>query len=157
MLRASVLVLTSHGVVSVNLFPFRSPCVCHWRQFAARVAGALFCAVLFLAAHPDGARAAQAAAEKSPPVDKPAPSPGPVPLAELSAQAEAATVNLRAIAAAAASNEVLAAIERELPPLTRELDARLRESSRILAQRPSLELLRNLERSWQTMRATLAT
>src|SRR5688500_10383079 len=135
MLRANVLFLIPHGVVSVNVFPFRSSSVCRWRQFSARALAALFCALLVPAAHAQPT----------------------IPLAELSAQAEAATVNLRAIAAGAASNDVLAAIERELPPLTRELDARLREHARILSQRPSLQLLRNLELAWQTVRNTVAT
>src|SRR5688572_15217205 len=74
----------AHGVASVTVFPFGSPGVCHWRQFVTRFFAALVCASMLLgvAAHPHHARAAQATAEKSPPVDKPAP-PGAVPLAEL--------------------------------------------------------------------------
>lgn len=112
-------------------------------------------ALLWLAFHVLHAAAAE-------PSDKPASGakaaspPAPVPLGEFSVQAEAATVNLREIATVVATSEPITLIARELPMLTREIEGRSRESSRILPQRPSLELLRNLERNWQTVRATLA-
>ena len=97
------------------------------------------------AADADKAAQDKAAEEKA---EKP-PAPTPVPLAELSSQAEAVALNLREIGARATAHPVLAAIERELPPLTREIDLRLRENGRIISQRPSLELLRTLGRNWR--------
>jgi potassium efflux system protein len=93
--------------------------------------------------------------EDKPAVEKPA-APVAVPIAELSAQAEAAAVNLREIAIKSGADPVLADIERELPPLTREIDLRLRENLRIISQRPSLELLRTLERNWRRVSGTLS-
>jgi small-conductance mechanosensitive channel len=100
------------------------------------------------------------AAEETPPAKKPAPEqrqePAPVPLPELSVQAEAATVNLREIGAQAALDGPVAEIEQALPRLTATIDARVRENARIVSQRPSLELLRTLERAWQRQHATIA-
>jgi potassium efflux system protein len=105
--------------------------------------------------------AAFAAETDKPAEDKPAAAekpaaPAAIPLSELSAQAEAATLNLREIEAAIASNTVLKDIERDLPELTRAIESRVRENARIIAQHPSLELLRTLERNWGRLRATLA-
>jgi small-conductance mechanosensitive channel len=126
-----------------------------WRRLIGCAALAL-AAILLCAAGPTSALAAEPAVESTPPVDEKAQSTGPVPLAELSVQAEAASTSLRQIAAAAAADDTIALIERELPALTREIDARARETTRIVARLPSLELLRSLERSWQSARAPLA-
>jgi len=88
--------------------------------------------------------------------EKPRPVPEPVPLAEISAQLELATAALREITTATAADDRLAQIEKELPALAREIDARSKETTRIVSRMPSLELLRNLERGWQTARAPLA-
>lgn len=132
--------------------------VCCRRHFVRlpAVTLAFMLALLCLVWHaPRAAAADPAPGDKPASSAKAAASPAAVPLAELSVQAEAATVNLREIATAVAAKEPLSLIERELPLLTREIDGRLRESSRILSQRPSLELLGNLENNWQTVRATL--
>ncbi|MES2565166.1 MAG: mechanosensitive ion channel domain-containing protein [Pseudomonadota bacterium] len=101
-----------------------------------------------------------AVAADTPPGDKPTltektSAPVAIPLAELSAQADAATINLREIVTRATVDRSLVEIERALPALTQELELRLRENTRILAQRPSLELLRSLERNWRRTRETL--
>jgi potassium-dependent mechanosensitive channel len=84
-------------------------------------------------------------------------TPAPIPLTELAAQAEATSANLRQIEEALAANSIVAKVAAELPIITREIDARLRENARIVVQRPSLDLLRNLEQSGYTLRATLAS
>ena len=102
------------------------------------------------------ATAANAPADsKSAAEEKASAAPGPVPLAEINAQADIATGVVREIATATATYERLGAIERELPALSREIDARARESMRIVSRLPSIELLRNLERQWQAARAPL--
>jgi small-conductance mechanosensitive channel len=125
---------------------------------AARQALLAFIAAFFIicsayAGEADKAPEDKAAAEKAP-ADKPA-APVAVPLAELSAQAEAAALNLREIATKASADPALTDIERDLPPLTHEIDLRLRENLRILSQRPSIELLRTLERNWRRISSTL--
>ena len=122
---------------------------------------AFFCILLTLLgfgcrAHDAAAASATAADDKTEVAEKPAAAPSAVPLPEISVQAEAAAVNLREIGARAAADDPIAASEREFPALSREIDARARENARIISQRPSLELLRNLERNWETLRKTLA-
>jgi potassium-dependent mechanosensitive channel len=102
------------------------------------------------------AMAADAPAEtKSATEEKPRATPGAVPLGEINAQADIATGVVREIATATTAYDRLAVIERELPVLSREIDARARESARIVSRLPSLELLRTLERQWQAARAPL--
>jgi len=95
------------------------------------------------------------AESKSPAEEKATPRAGPVPLGEINAQAEIASGTLREIVTATAAYDRLGAIERDLPALTREIDARARESMRIVSRLPSIELLRTLERQWQAARIPL--
>jgi potassium-dependent mechanosensitive channel len=78
-----------------------------------------------------------------------------IPVAELSAQAEAATIHLREIGAHAALDGPVKEIETGLSSLASFIDARVRENARIVSQRPSLDLLRTLERAWQRQRDTI--
>jgi small-conductance mechanosensitive channel len=112
--------------------------------------------LLCFTAHAQQAPGAQAGADaKKAGAERPA-APAAVPLAELSQQAEAATVTLREITTRAAVSPVVEEIARDLPALAREIDVRARENERIISQRPSVELLRTLEASWQRIRKTLA-
>lgn len=111
--------------------------------------------LLCFAAHAQSPAADASADAKTAASEKPR-VPAAIPLAELSVQADAATVNLREITTSAALRPALAEIEQELPALVREIDARLREHTRIISQRPSLELLRTLERNWQRISTTLS-
>ncbi len=79
------------------------------------------------------------------------PAPTAIPLAEVVTQAETAQSNLRDIEADLAADQITATVNGELPVLTREIDARLEENSKILNSRPSLETLRNLENDWTTL------
>ena len=110
-----------------------------------------------------GSSAAQQAqappAEKSnekTPANARAAAPVPIPLSDLAAQAEATSANLHEIETALAADDTPSTITAELPALTREIDARQSENARIVAQRPSLDLLRDLERDWETLHATLS-
>lgn len=80
----------------------------------------------------------------------------PIALPQVAAEADATTLELRRLASDRRSDGVLESIDANLPGLTREVDVRARESRSILAQRPSLELLRDLDVRWQDLRATLS-
>src|SRR4029079_3617361 len=73
--------------------------------------------------------------------------PTPIPLAEVVAQAESISENLRALEAELVSNQLLTTVSKELPVITREIDARREESASVLASRPSLETVRTVETS----------
>jgi small-conductance mechanosensitive channel len=137
---------------AVNVPFIASLSVSSRRHFVSRYAALALLLALF--ATLPSTDAADAPADKPSAEEKAAAAP--VPLAELSVQAEAAMVNLRGIAAGVTADDSLAAMAKDLPAITREIEGRANENARILSQRPSLELLRNLERSWQTVRTTLA-
>src|SRR5207244_10154273 len=95
-----------------------------------------------------------------------APSPEParpqaavpvaIPLAELATEAESASTRLREMQADLSSDRTSEEAAEELPVLIREIDARRRDSAKIVAQRPSLETLDNLEEDWRPFRRNLA-
>ncbi|HEX9445932.1 MAG TPA: mechanosensitive ion channel domain-containing protein [Candidatus Binatia bacterium] len=78
-----------------------------------------------------------------------------IPLAEVAAQTETASARVRDMQTELASDRSAETVAGELPALTREIDARLRESKKIAAQRPSLEMLQRLETDWLRLRAGL--
>lgn len=90
-------------------------------------------------------------AEAGQPAQQQQAAPSPIPLAEVVAQAETVQTTLRDVEASAASDSTDAAIEAELPVLSREIGARLEENARLLNARPSLETLRNLEADWNAL------
>jgi potassium-dependent mechanosensitive channel len=96
-----------------------------------------------------------AAPEKPPAAESAAGAPAAVPLAEVPAQADLTAISLRDIESTLAAGTAIAAIEKDLPALSREIDARFRENARIVAQRASLQLLERLERSWRRLRDTV--
>jgi small-conductance mechanosensitive channel len=112
-------------------------------------------ALLVAACMPLFARAAEETAPPKKATTEEQKTPAAVPVPELSAQAEAASINLREIAGRAAPDAPLAEIEKGLPALSALIEARARENTRIVSQRPSLELLRTVERAWQRQRDTL--
>jgi potassium-dependent mechanosensitive channel len=95
-----------------------------------------------------------------------APSPEParpqaavpvaIPLAEVATEAESASTRLREMQADLSSDRTTEAASEELPVLTREIDARRRDSTKIVAQRPALDMLDNLEADWRPLRRNLA-
>lgn len=80
---------------------------------------------------------------------------GAVPLAEVPARAEFTAALLRDTEAALASKAPVFEIEAELPRLVREIDVRLRETVRILAQSPSMQLLERQQADWRQVRETV--
>jgi len=97
--------------------------------------------------------AASAAVEQSPP---PASAPPSVPLAEVAAQAEAVAARLRDVQTTLSSDRITETVTTDLPAITREIDARLRESRKIAAQRPSLEMLSRMESDWRRLHGELS-
>jgi hypothetical protein len=81
--------------------------------------------------------------------------PAPVPLVDIATEAEAAAESIRDIRTDLSSDQSVAAVAQQLPAMTREIDGRLRESRRIVAQRPSIELLGSLEGEWRRLRREL--
>lgn len=140
--------------------PMAYPTVCSGRQLRPAWPRALAClaVLLYIGWNLPCAAAAEPAAETPKAAEeKKLPTPGPVPVPEITAQADAATVNLRAIVARSAADDALATIGQRLPAISREIEARAGENARIVARRPSLDLLRNQERSWEAERNVLTT
>lgn len=79
------------------------------------------------------------------------PAPTPIPLAEVVTRAEAVSAKLDDVKTDLASDQVISTIERELPILVSEIDARLNENARIIDARPSLATLRDLQTEWNTL------
>src|SRR5215207_3925945 len=79
----------------------------------------------------------------------------PIPLAEVATEAEAALARLRELVAEIPSDSTVPAVMEQFPLLTREIDGRLRQTRRILARRPSIEMLSDLEREWRPLRRNL--
>jgi len=96
------------------------------------------------------------------PVEKTAPAaptvaePAPIPLPEVATDAEAASARLRDILAELSPDPIAEEVAEQLPVLTREIDARLRETRKIVAQRASLEILVGLESEWRRLRRNLS-
>ncbi len=78
-----------------------------------------------------------------------------IPLADVALEAESVTTIVRDIVADSSSNGVTEIVAQELPAIAREIDARLRESRKIVAQNPTIEILRNLETEWDRRRREL--
>ena len=82
--------------------------------------------------------------------------PAPIPLAEVATDTEAASVRLREMLEELSPDAITEEVARQLPVLTREIDVRLRESRKIVAQRPSLEILIGIEAEWRRLRRSLS-
>jgi len=94
-------------------------------------------------------------ASQHPKSDEPAP-PAAIALPEVVVQAEVTAAALRDIEASPGADDATREIAVELPVLTREIGARLGEHAKIMAQRPSLDVLRTLERGWKRTHDRLA-
>lgn len=82
-------------------------------------------------------------------------NPSPIPLPEIATEAEAALARIRDRTAELPDNQTVSAVIQQSPLLTREIDARLRQTRRILAQRPSIQMLSDLETEWRPLRRNL--
>ena len=85
------------------------------------------------------------------------PSPTAIPLAEIATEAEAALARVRERMAEAPDSRTMPEVVQQFPLLSREIDARLRQTRRILSQRPSIQTLSYLESEWRPLRRNLTT
>jgi hypothetical protein len=76
----------------------------------------------------------------------------PIPLAEINTESESALAFTRDLSGDLSADNSTAAVNQQLPAITREIDDRLRESRKIVAQRPSIEVLLGLEGEWNRTR-----
>jgi small-conductance mechanosensitive channel len=74
----------------------------------------------------------------------------------MATQAESAFARMRDMQTELSSDPITQDVAKQLPVLTREIDARLRESRKIVAQRPSLEILVRLQGDWRRLRGNLS-
>ena len=88
-------------------------------------------------------------------VAPPASAPAPIAVSDVVAQAEDATATLREIAANASPDPTAEAVEKRLPALTQEINARLQETAKAVEGSTSLERLRTFEADWRTLTADL--
>ena len=79
-----------------------------------------------------------------------------IALPDVVAQAESAASTLGEIAADATPDPATAAIARDLPALTGEIDARLDETAQTVEGSTSLDKLRSFEADWRTLTKDLA-
>jgi potassium efflux system protein len=107
---------------------------------------------LYAQPEPPSTVPAENAAPPSPKVEEPA----PIPLAEVATDAETVSARLRDMLAELSPDPITEEIAEQLPVLTREIDARLRESRRIIAQRPSVEILVGIDAEWRRLRRNLS-
>lgn len=82
-------------------------------------------------------------------------APAPLPLVELFSESEATAGSLRDIRGDLSSDRSTETVAQQLPKISRQIDARLRESRKIVAQTPSIEMLRGLEGEWRRLRREL--
>jgi potassium efflux system protein len=82
-------------------------------------------------------------------------TPPPIGLGDVASQSESLAISLRQMKSDRSSDETVQAIGEELPVLSQEIDARLDESSRLLASNPSLEILPEMEADWQAIDSNL--
>ncbi len=75
-----------------------------------------------------------------------------IPLTEIAAEAETASARLHDLRAELASNARTDTIAKQLPALGREIETRIAENRKILAQRPALEILDTIEAEWRRLR-----
>ena len=94
--------------------------------------------------------ASQAAASASA-----AQSTAAIPLSEIVAQAENATSTLKEISADGTTDPATEAIERDLPALTDEINARLEETAQTVEGSTSLDKLRSFEADWRMLTTNL--
>ncbi|HWO42284.1 MAG TPA: mechanosensitive ion channel domain-containing protein [Candidatus Eisenbacteria bacterium] len=74
--------------------------------------------------------------------------PEAIPLAEVAGDAESAIARAEDLGREAMSQRFADDVLEQLPPLARQIEARMRETRKIIAHRPSAEMLDALERSW---------
>jgi potassium-dependent mechanosensitive channel len=105
---------------------------------------------------------AQAAAKPAPstsqstslgasPAASPTPSPTPISLPDVVTEANSTAKTLRGLSASLFADEVRTKTMDQLPVLTSDIDARTAETNKVLAGSPSLEVLGELDKEWQSL------
>lgn len=79
-----------------------------------------------------------------------------VPLSEVATETEAALARVRELKTELSSDRTVQTVTQQLPIITREIEARRRESGSIVRQRASVEMLGSLEQNWLQLRRELA-
>jgi small-conductance mechanosensitive channel len=101
--------------------------------------------------------ASQPASQPTPPAQtQPAatlPAGPSIPLAEIVTQSESTLAAVRTTTAQLTGDPLVATVANELPPLTRDIDARLEDPANDLSANPSLDTLRAAEAAWNTFAA----
>lgn len=82
-------------------------------------------------------------------------SPTPIPYSEIIAQTENAAATLKEIQAGISSDATADTVERDLPALTDEINARLEETAQVIEGATSLDALRSFEADWRTLTRNL--
>ena len=80
----------------------------------------------------------------------------PVPLSDVLTESESVSESIRDIRTDLTADRSAALIAGRLTPLTREIDTRLRETRKILAQHPSVEILGSLDGEWRRLRREIS-
>lgn len=81
----------------------------------------------------------------------------PIPLAEVPDQSETTLSRIRDIQNELSADRTTENVNNQLPALTREIDARMRETRNIIAQRPPIEILETIDAEWRRLRREVAT
>ena len=89
------------------------------------------------------------------PASTPQASPTAIPFSDVITQAENADSTLKEIASGASPDAATAAIEKDLPTLVDEINARLDETARTVEGSSSLDSLRSFESDWRTLTRNL--
>ncbi len=85
----------------------------------------------------------------------PSPSLTPIPFSEVVAQVENASSTLKEIGAGITADPTAETVERNLPVLSDEVNARLEETAQTLEGATSLDKLRSFETDWRTLAKNL--
>ena len=94
-------------------------------------------------------------ADQATPASTPQASPTAIPFSDVITQAENADSTLKEIASGASPDAATAAIEKDLPTLIDEINARLDETARTVEGSSSLDSLRSFESDWRTLTRNL--
>jgi hypothetical protein len=81
----------------------------------------------------------------------PTPSPTPISLPDVVTEANSTAKTLRGLSASLFADEVRTKTMDQLPALTSDIDMRTAETNKILAGSPSLEVLGELDKEWQSL------
>ena len=82
-------------------------------------------------------------------------TPTPIPFSDIVQQAESASATLKELASGISADTIAEIVERDLPELTGEIDAKLEETARVIEGRASLEKLKSFETEWKTLTKNL--